>query len=102
MCEITTVGCLGVATDLAHRKKVGAGGRKGAAARAHHVLSNALAACRGCHKSCHAAPAGAYWRGWMLREHQDPQTTPCLYRGLWVVLDDQGGYFPTTSTPEEG
>lgn len=29
--------------------------------------------------------------GWALREGQDPLTTPVLYRGRWVLLDDDGG-----------
>jgi 5-methylcytosine-specific restriction enzyme A len=99
-CEIATVGCTAVATDFAHRKKVGAGGRKGSAARAHHVLSNALAACRSCHSTCHANPAEAYANGWMLREHHDATHEPVLYRGAWRLLGDDGSTIPTT-TPEE-
>lgn len=99
-CEIQAAGCSGVATDLSHRKKVGAGGRKGAAARAHHVLTNCLAACRTCHSNCHAAPAAAYWRGWMLREHEDPRAVPCLYRGLWVLLADDGSTNPIKTEEE--
>lgn len=101
VCEIAAPGCSGRATDFAHRKKVGAGGRKGQAARAHHVLSNALAACRGCHSSCHSAPAAAYWRGWILREHEIPAEVPALYRGVWVLLTDDGGVTKTNKTPEE-
>jgi hypothetical protein len=100
MCEIGTVGCTGRATDLAHRKKVGAGGRKGAAAKTHHVLSNALAACRSCHQNAHYAPGAAYWRGWHVLENQHPADVPVLRRQQWVLLDDQGGITPTSSHPE--
>nr|WP_221374342.1 hypothetical protein [Actinoplanes polyasparticus] len=95
-CEIATLTCTGTATDLAHRKKVGAGGRKGEAAKAHHVLSNALAACRACHGRGHLMPAEAYRNGWMLREHQNPLKEPVLRRGRWVLLDDSGSIEPTT------
>jgi hypothetical protein len=102
LCEIAAAGCTETATDASHRIKIGMGGRKGSAGARHHVLSNLLHACRGCHSGAlHAAPAAAYWRGWMLREHEDPRTVPCLYRGLWVLLADDGSLSPTTSTPEE-
>ena len=102
LCEIAAPGCTDIATDDSHRIKNGMGGRKGAAAVRHHVLSNLLHACRGCHAGAlHAAPAAAYWRGWMLREHEDPRTVPCLYRGIWVLLTDDGQLISTTSTPEE-
>lgn len=90
-CEIAAPGCTGVATDFSHRKKTGAGGRKGAAKLAHDVLSNALHACRTCHgQHMHAEPAAAYAAGWMLREHQNPLAEPCLYRGSWCRLGDDG------------
>jgi hypothetical protein len=93
-CEIGGPGCTVVATDLAHRKKVGVGGRKGAAARSHHVLSNALHACRPCHALGHAEPAAAYAAGWMLREHQDPNSAPVFRRGQWCLLGDDGSVVP--------
>lgn len=102
LCEVQAPGCDGRAVDPSHRKTTGMGGRKGAAAVAHHVLSNLLHVCRGCHEGAiHARPADAFWRGWMLRQHEDPRAVPCLYRGVWVLLDDQGGCTPTKSTPEE-
>jgi cytochrome c553 len=98
VCELTAPGCTGQATDFAHRKKVAAGGRKGAAARADHVLSNALAACRSCHQNCHEAPPAAYWRGWMLHENEDPTVVPVLYRGCWSLLSNDGTVLPSTKT----
>ncbi len=101
MCEIAVAGCTGVATDLAHRKKVGAGGRKGSAADAHHVLSNALHACRACHEFCHSYPAVAYWAGHMLREQEDPTAVSVVYRGSRRWLADDGSVLTTPPTPEE-
>jgi len=95
LCEIQAPGCLELATDFSHRKKVGAGGRKGAAAVVHHVLSNALAGCRGCHSFLHASPAASYSAGWMLREHQNPLAEPVVYRGQWCLLTDDGSVLPT-------
>jgi hypothetical protein len=91
VCEIQAPGCNGRAVDPSHRIKTGSGGRHGEAAVRHHVLSNLLHACRGCHHGqIHAYPADAYWRGWMLREHEDPTAVPVLRRGLWVLLADDG------------
>lgn len=101
MCEIGAPGCDGRATDASHRISVKMGGRHGAAARRHHVLSQLLHACRGCHSHLHQAPAAAYWRGWALREGEIPTEVPVLYRSAWVLLTDSGLLIPTTLTPEE-
>lgn len=95
-CEVAQPGCTGEATDFSHRKKTGNGGRHGAAAVAHHVPSNALAACRNCHSErLHAHPNEAYLCGWMLREHQNPAAERVLYRGAWRWLDDRGAVLTT-------
>lgn len=99
VCEIQAGGCEGRATEASHRLGVKMGGRHGAAAARHHVLSQMLHACRGCHHSViHAYPAAAYWRGWMLREHENPRAVPVLYRGVWSLLDDSGGVTHTNLT----
>lgn len=91
MCEVAQPGCTWTATDFSHRHRVGMGGRHGTAAVAHHVLSNALAACRTCHSQrLHANPAEAYAAGWMLREQQTPTRHRVLYRGAWRWLTDDG------------
>lgn len=91
VCEIGAPGCTGQATEAAHRVKRGMGGRKGAALTGHDVLSNLLHVDHHCHHQlCHANPAAAYAAGWMLREHEHPATTPALYRGVWVLLHDDG------------
>jgi hypothetical protein len=101
LCEIGNGGCAGAATDLAHRKKVGAGGRRGEAAKAHHVLSNALAACHPCHSRGHLMPAEAYRHGWMLREHENPAAAPVIYRGQRRWLTDDGSVLASPPTAEE-
>lgn len=102
VCEVQAPGCDGRAVDPSHRIKTGMGGRRGTAAARHHVLSNLLHACRGCHSEViHAYPAAAYWQGWMLREHEIPAEVPALYRGMWVLLADDGSISPTNKTPEE-
>ncbi|MET0415799.1 MAG: hypothetical protein ABW022_07240 [Actinoplanes sp.] len=100
-CEIAASGCTGVATEAAHRVRVGMGGRKGAAARTHHVLSNLLHLDHHCHQQlCHANPAAAYDAGWMLREHQTPLLEPVLYRGERRWLADDGSTSTTPPTEE--
>jgi|GEM_PF-1994380 len=96
VCEIQAPGCARVAVDPSHRKKVGAGGRRGDARTAHNVLSNVLHACRHCHDELHRRPAYARspGRGWMLTEHQNPASVPALYRGVLVLLTDDGRVLP--------
>lgn len=95
VCEIQAADCAGRAVDPSHRKTTGMGGRKGAAAVRHHVLSNLLHACRMCHEQAiHAMPAVAFWNGWMLREHEDPTAVPALYRGARARLGDDGSVSP--------
>lgn len=103
LCEVMQPGCTGKATDFSHRIRTGMGGRHGDAAVAHHVLSNALAACRTCHSlRLHGQPTEAYACGWMLRDGSDPLAERVLYRGAWRFLDDLGAVLITpTSTAEE-
>ncbi len=77
------------------------GGRKRAAAAAHHVLSNLLHACRFCHDRCHANPADSYAAGWMLRDSQNPLALPALYRGGWRFLTDDGRVLADPDATEE-
>lgn len=98
MCEIAAPGCDGRAVDASHRISVKMGGRRGAAAARHHVLSGLMAACRGCHSLIHSQPAHAYWKGWALREHEIPSEVPVLRRGHWVLLLDDGSVLPTNKT----
>lgn len=102
VCEVAQPGCTGAATDLSHRIRVGMGGRHGAAALAHHVLSNMLHACRWCHgQRLHANPREAYAAGWMLREGQTPARHRVLYRGSWRWLDDQGAVLVSPSNAHQ-
>lgn len=89
-CEMALPGCAGRAADPAHRNGRGMGGRKGAAKELHDRLSNVLHACRRCHETTHWAPAWACRLGLMLRTGQDPAAVPVLYRGVWVLLADDG------------
>lgn len=90
-CEMSLDGCRGRASQWAHRRKQGMGGRHGDAAAVNGSLSNAYHTCDACHAWQHANPAEAVAQQLMLREGDDPATTPARYRGRLVWLTDDGG-----------
>lgn len=44
----------------------------------------------GCHGFITAHPTTSYQNGWLVRHAFTPAVIPVLYRGLWVLLDDDG------------
>lgn len=83
-CELRLSGCLGRATDKAHRVGEGVGGP--------WSPSNILDSCRVCHRWCHANPAAAKDLNLMLESWQNPLDEPVPYCNAgWVLLDDDGG-----------
>ena len=97
MCEAQITGvCQGQACEFQHRK---AKGQLGA-----WTPSNGLAVCGhgnvdGCHGYIHQHPTEAHKNGWSVRSGGDPMKQEVLYRGRWVLLDNQGGAH-ATSKPE--
>ena len=90
-CEAALPGCLGRATDQAHRISRKMGGRRDG----FDSAANTLHLCRACHSWCHARPAEAKDLGLMLDEWQDPTREPVAYQNAgWVVLDNEGGLWP--------
>ena len=81
-----------------HRRPGRMGGRSGAD---HDNTANLLLICgdgtTGCHGWAESYRAEATARGWLLRDDQDPDTTPVLLRGRWVLLDRWGQYDPATA-----
>jgi len=57
-----------------------------------NLPSNALLLCAACHRRVESYRSQAYDNGWLVRQSGDPATTPVLRRGVWVVLDPDGGY----------
>jgi 5-methylcytosine-specific restriction protein A len=51
----------------------------------------------GCHERTEANRAEALQYGWLVSQHRTPVDVPVLRRGIWVLLDNQGGY---TTIPE--
>lgn len=86
-CEGRLSGCLGRATDKAHRVGEGVGGAWSAV--------NILDLCRVCHRWCHDNPKAAKDLGLMLESWQDPAKEPTAYMDAgFVLLDNEGGLWP--------
>ena len=87
VCEVmASPQCSYVATDFHHRKLRSQGGG--------HNIGNCLMCCRACHRAIHADVGLSYEQGWLVKSHTNPLEAPCLRRGEYVVLDDEGGYTP--------
>ncbi|QAX92667.1 HNH endonuclease [Mycobacterium phage Poenanya] len=55
-----------------------------------NVASNGLWACGACHRWAESYRTQSFADGWLVRQSQSPITVPVLYRGNWVLLDDDG------------
>ena len=87
VCEVMVPGvCDYNATQWHHRKLRSQGGTNEA--------SGGLAVCAPCHDHIHKNTGRAYKQGWLVKSHTSPLEAPCLRRGEYVVLDDEGGYTP--------
>jgi hypothetical protein len=88
MCEVQIPRiCEGRATNYQHRiNRSQLGG---------YSAGSGLAVCgsgtTGCHGRITEHPAEAYRKGWSVKSWDNPLTRPVLYRGKWVLLDDEGG-----------
>lgn len=104
-CELALPGCWGTATDAAHRKLRGMGGRRRQAAVLQGLPSAAVHACRWCHglttSAVGEALAGYRAAGILLLERQDPAHEPVeLGRGIGRVwLSNDGAYL--SEPPQE-
>lgn len=87
MCEV----CGDPAWDVHHRHPRKSGGTKRAWIG---LASNGLHVCRMDHNLIEARRHLARMLGWLVRDGHDPSTTPVLYRGSFVLLDDLGGVTP--------
>ena len=55
-----------------------------------NVASNAGRICGQCHLIVESHRTQAFDDGWLVRQSKSPIETPVLYRGEWVLLDDDG------------
>jgi hypothetical protein len=93
-CEISLIGCLGPATDPAHRLARKAGGRRRTGRKAVDRLSAVMHSCRLCHDWSEARPRESYELGLKIREGQIPAQEPVVYRGKLAYLTDDGHVVP--------
>lgn len=104
-------GCPRPATDVHHRLNRKAGGRHGAASDRINGAGWLLAACRPHHDTV-TSPTGEVRAlvermGWLLREHQDAETTPVVTRHhpLPLLLCADGTWtthIPNQTTTDQG
>lgn len=92
-CEIRAPGCTSDATDWHHRQRRNCG---------DDTITNALHACRACHRWTHAHPTAARALGWIVPTWADPARTPVRIRGRWVLLTPTAGKEPTPPPEEAG
>jgi hypothetical protein len=84
LCEIQVDKvCTGRATDWCHRRGRAQGGT--------WSPQNGLHGCHECHMWTHAHPSTSRVNGWICKSY-DPIDTGVLRRGVWVVLDEEGGF----------
>lgn len=83
-CEVC-----GVWTDtgaIHHRRARGMGSTKRPES---NLPSNGLSVCNGCHEMIESWRADALKKGWLLRQWDDPASTPVqLWDGLYLLSDD--------------
>lgn len=78
----------GAAEQCHHRQARGMGGSRDPAANA---TSNLFFICYDCHSSIESKRMQSMGNGWLVSKFEDPISKPILYRGTWVLLDDEGG-----------
>lgn len=91
LCEAQIPGvCFGRGGNYHHRLNRSQGGV--------YTPSAALWLCgsgtTGCHGWITNNPEVARENGWSVKSTDNPVDVPVLYRGRWVLLDDEGGIFP--------
>lgn len=89
VCEVMAV-CQGRQAEAAHhRRPRGAGGSRRPET---NQPANSLAVCAADHEYLESHREEALRFGWLVLQHQTPADIPVLRRGVWVVLDDVGGF----------
>lgn len=74
-------------TDHHHRRPRGAGGSKRPDT---NTAANGLGICHGCHRMIELNRRVALLMGWLLRQPDQPNARPVMYRGVWRYLHDDG------------
>lgn len=75
------------AVEHHHRRNRGGGGTK----RLDSATASAcLHLCRHCHRLIGSEPDLSFTCGWLVSQYDSPLSTPVVYRGSPVLLDDLG------------
>lgn len=53
--------------------------------------ANALLLCHQCHRWVESHRSMSYQYGWLVRSRNDPAKVRVFVRGVWVLLDNDGG-----------
>lgn len=61
--------------------------------------SSGLWLCGHCHRIVEAYRSHALDRGWIVRQCRSTLATPVLYRGAWMMLDDEGNTYRIPTPP---
>ncbi|WP_107984239.1 HNH endonuclease [Rhodococcus sp. OK519] len=85
-CEICGVA---EAQQIHHRTPRGMGGSRDPAI---NMPANLIHICAGCHVRVESKRVQAEGNGHLVRRSQGPSEAPILRRGVWVLLDDEGGW----------
>lgn len=97
VCEVMAV-CQGRKAEAAHhRRPRGAGGSR---REDTNLPANSLAVCTDDHIWIESHREEALRFGWLVLQAQTPADIPVLRRGVWVLLDNAGG-FERVATPTQ-
>ncbi|AVO21671.1 HNH endonuclease [Mycobacterium phage MooMoo] len=90
-CEV----CGEATSDLQHHHRRARG--MGSTRRPETNLpANCLMVCHLDHNRIESHRTLSYNNGWLIRSMHNPMETPVLYRGKWVLLDDDGFVYRLT------
>jgi len=82
-----------------HRRARGMGSTKRPES---NLAANCLHLDSACHAEIESRRAVAYENGWLVRQQEAPTDVPVLRRGVWVLLDNDGGYVRWTAPGVQG
>lgn len=89
VCEVMAV-CQGVAAEAAHhRRPRGSGGSR---RKDTNLPANGAAVCRADHDWIESHREESLRNGWLVLQCETPSEKPFLRRGVFVLLDNDGGY----------
>lgn len=89
VCEVMAV-CQGVKAEAVHHRRPRAAG--GSRRPDTNKAANGIATCNADHEWIESHREEALRNGWLVLQCDTPAAVPVLRRGVWVTLDNDGGY----------